>query len=209
MPFFGVLLAILFYEKRRVPLMAVIALCVIFVSIWGVREYDRSLYSCGEYKYYAEYQPMRAFFGDGAFYDKESTFDELEERDMFGMDFYMLKSWMFYDADVFLLSYDRYKELGEIRNPSYVAIAPGDFNNIFSWGYWNIYLPPMIRELEKRGVKNPIRDIVHDNVYLLEDGDRSSLDEFYKEHYHKSLSVDTANVFGNLLLLKYRLSDEK
>ena len=383
MPFFGVLLAILFYEKRRVPLMAVIALCVIFVSIWGVREYDRSLYSSGEYKYYAEYQPMRAFFGDGAFYDKESTFDELEERDMFGMDFYMLKSWMFYDtevfqidslksirkiaqnnlykpnpkrifvkfffsmsnalsrcsgwcwvlcclllmispskktnlypwvslgfiavcvgylllinrlvyhvesgiwlyaitssipfmqkeifttnelflkkekifvfaitllvivftfigisnqdhlkkcsklietpeiskdwadflkyakendADVFLLSYDRYKELGEIRNPSYVAIAPGDFNNIFSWGYWNIYLPPMVRELEKRGIKNPIRDIVHDNVYLLEDGDRSSLDEFYKEHYHKTLSVDTAKVFGNLLLLKYRLSNEK
>ena len=383
MPFFGVLLAILFYEKRRVPLMAVIALCVIFVSIWGVREYNRSLYSSGEYKYYAEYQPMRAFFGDGAFYDKESTFDELEERGMSGLDFYTLKSWMFYDtevfqidslkairkiaqnnlykpnpmrmfvqflfsmsnalmrcsgwcwvlcclllmsssskktnlypwvslgfiatcvgylllinrlvyhvesgiwlyaivtaipfmhkdlfvanefimknekaffcgisflvvafvfvgisnqdslkrhfsliespelskdwvdfleyakendAKVFLLSYNRYKELGDIKNPSYVAIAPGDFNNIFSWGYWNIYLPPMVRELEKRGVKNPIRDIVHDNVYLLEDGNRPSLDDFYKEHYHKSLSVDTAKVFGNLLLLKYRLSDEK
>jgi hypothetical protein len=106
---------------------------------------------------------------------------------------------------VFLLSFDRYKEMGELRNPPYIAIGPGDFDNIFSWGYWNIHLPAMKKELAKRGVENPIRDVVHDNVYVLENNEGSALDVFYEEHYHKSLQVDTVRMFEDLILLKYRL----
>ena len=379
MPFLCFLLTVHFYEKRKISLIAVIVICVTFVSIWGVREHDRSLYSSGDYKYYAAYQPIRAYFGDGAYYDGESTYDELEERGMSGPDYKNLKAWMFYDTDVyqidslkpirnvtqnnlyipnpkrvvvtfffsisnalmrcsgwcwvvfcvllmlssskkaniypwvsfglvavcigyllllnrlvyhvesgiwvyaitsaipfmqkeiltnnelflkkenkylfeiivltavfayigvsnqdglkhhlsiietpemtedwsefldyasnhpddvFLLSYNRYKELGTVKNPAYMAIEPGSWDNIFSWGYWNIHLPGMKYEFEKRGVQNPIRDVVRKNVYVLEDEMGPVLESFYLEHYHDSVVVDTVKTFGKMVLHKYRL----
>lgn len=383
MPYLVLLLLVSWRSHILFTKKSMVALCVIFAAIYGLRTYDRSLYAEGDYKYYADYQPIRSYFGDGAFYDRESTYDELEERGMSGLDFNMLKSWMFYDTEVFrkdrlapikavtqnnlyepnkkrlpvtfllaisnafmrtngwcwallcvllmlskskkaavypwislvfvafslvylllvnrlvyrvesgawlyaivfaipfldssvffmkpltprrneilacfivacsfiftavgimsqehlkkdislidtvktpkdwndflsyakenkdkvfLLSFDRYKVMGELRNPPYVAVGPGDFDNIFSWGYWNIHLPSMKKELAKRGVDNPIRDIVHDNVFLLEDQEGSSLGVFYEEHYHESLLVDTVKVFGDLSLLKYRLPDNE
>lgn len=381
-PFMGLMLAVQFYEKKRLSLAAIVVLCVTFALIWGTKQYDRSLYSDGEYKYYADYQPIRAYFGDGAFYDKESTYDELEERGMSGMDFYLLKAWVFYDTDVFkvdsllpikeiaqnnlykpnpkrmtvmfflsisnalmrcsgwcwvllcvilmmspsrkanfypwvsmsfiavcigylllvnrlvyhvesgvwlyaittvipfmskdcfavnanfmkrekffaagmivlsvifacigisnqsslkkslslietpeipkewsefleytqkhpqdvfLLSFERYKELGSFKNPAYKAIEPGSWSNIFSWGYWNIHLPGMRDEFRKRGVSNPLRDIVRDNVYVMEDKGDPFLDAYYPFHYHESLRVDTVKTFGDLLLFKYRVKGD-
>lgn len=378
-PFFALLLTSLFHGKKRIPLEALVALGVTFTLIWGVKQYDRSLYSTGEYKYYADYQPIRAFFGDGAFYDKESTFDELEERGMSGYDFYDLKTWVFYDTevfqidslipikniaqnnlykpnykrmvvsfflsisnaftrcngwcwaiicvllistsskkanlypwismgiiaicigylllvnrlvyhvesgvwlyaiassipflskeifypytqllknvkisvllvvlltgifafvgisgqdylkkrwllietpelphewrdfldytqkhndDVFLLSFNRYKLLGSFKNPAYKAVEPGSWSNIFSWGYWNIYLPGMQKELRKRGVNNPIRDVIRDNVYVVEDKGDEFLGTFYPFHYAESLYVDTVQTFGEIHLLKYKV----
>jgi hypothetical protein len=110
--------------------------------------------------------------------------------------------------DVFLLSFERYKSLGSFHNPPYLSIEPGSWNNIFSWGYWNIYLPAMVKEFQKRGVTNPVKDIVHDNVYLLENNNQPSLQDFYKRHYHKELDVDTVQSFGDLMLFKYRVVNE-
>ncbi len=382
LPFFALLLLFLSHEKRRFPLIMTVSLCITFSTIWIVKQYDRSLYSEGEYKYYANYQPIRAYFGDGAFYDNESTFDELEEREMSGMDFYQLKGWMFYDTevfqidsllpiknvaqnnlykpnpkrmvatfflsvskalmqcsgwcwvlvcsllmlssskkanlypwasmcliavsigylllvnrlvyhvesgvwlyaivsaipfmnkvnfienrgvlinekilsfgsillvifftyigvsnqeslkrhlslietpeipkewvdflnyaethrnDVFLLSFNRYKELGTFKNPAYRTVEPGSWDNIFSLGYWNIHLPSMKNELKKRDVNNPIRDIVHDNVYVLEDPNGPELNLFYSVHYHKPVTVDTIQKFGELKLFKYRVPED-
>ena len=69
----------------------------------------------------------------------------------------------------------------------------------------------MKRELEKRGVENPLRDIVNDNVFTIETGNSPSYQLFYKIHYHKDLKVDTVQTFGNLMVLKYReeVTDEK
>lgn len=377
LPFFGFLLASRFYENKRIPLMAVVALCVTFALIFGVKQYDHSLYSEGAYKYYADYQPVRAYFGDGAFYDKESTYDELEERKMSGADFYLLKGWVYYDTkvfqidslksiknvaqnnlykpnpkrmvlafflsvsnslmrcsgwcwvllcvflmlsrsrkaflypwvslgfiavcigylllvnrlvyhvesgvwlyaitssipfmskemvsfprkllkkekffligivslalafscigissqatlkknfrlietpeipkewsdflkyaqkhqdDVFMLSFEQYKSLGTFKNPAYKSVAPGSWNNIFSWGYWNIHLPGMQEELRMRNVDNPVRDVVHKNVYVLEDKGNPFVEKFYLKHYHDSLLVDTVQKFGEMTLLKY------
>lgn len=381
LPFFALLLLALFYEKKHIPLIVVVALCVTIVSVWGVKLYDRSLYADGEYKYYADYQPIRSYFVDGAFYDKESTYDELEEREMSGHDFNLLKTWMFYDTEVFqidslsrikdvaqnnlyrpnpermavaffmsisnalmrcsgwcwviicvllmlsssrksniypwmsmgliavcigylllvnrlvyhvesgvwlyavvsaipfmdrnvfdknktiqinekkflfgvillafafacvgvlnqdslkkrfslietpekpkdwiafldyaenhqndafILSFNRYKELGTFKNPAYKAIFPGSWNNIFPWGYWNVHLPGMKNELRKRGIDNPIRDVVRDNVYVLEDQEGPVLELYYATHYHKSVDVDTVQKFGELKLFKYRIKD--
>ena len=379
MPYLILLLVELWLARKQLTKKMLAALCLILFAIYCLQVHDRALYDDGEYRYYADYQPIRAYFGDGAFYDKESTFDELEERGMSGPDFNILKGWMFYDTEVlhkdslesiksvaqnnlykpnlkrlpvafflavsnaftrtagwcwailcallffsksktaniypwvslgiiavsigylllvnrlvyhvesgiwlysiallipfldiseinkgvlwskiektffygiifaavvfamigisnqshlkdqfsvidsvetpkswteflayaknnpenvFLLSFERYKEFGMIRNPPYIAIGPGDFDNIFSLGYWNIHLPAMKQELAKRGVKNPVCDIVHDNVFLLEESNRPSLQSFYREHYHKSVLVDTVKAFGDLLLLKYCL----
>ena len=377
MPYLALFIVLQVFINKTGRKAALITLAICLATLYGLHTFDKTLYSSGDYKYYADYQTVRAYFGDGAYYDRESTYDELQERGMSGADFRLLKNWMFYDtevfakdsllpiidvannnlytpnpkrmptaffmavsreltrsvgwcwaifciflllakskisnlypwvslgiiaisigylllvnrlayhvesgiwlyaitcgiffmpedildsnrliakwnkaapllllalavffayfgiaeqssikkqwhiiehmqipanwqefliyaskhqSDVFLLSFEKYKDLGSFNNPPYIAIEPGSWNNIFSWGYWNIHLPAMKREFKKRGVDNPIHDIVHDNVYLLEDNNKPSLQDFYNRHYHDSLWVDTVKTFGDLMLLQY------
>lgn len=107
--------------------------------------------------------------------------------------------------DVFLLHFEPYKALAAYKDPAYKAAAPGSWGNIVPIGYWNINLPGMKRELEKRGVANPLRDIVKDNVYVVDGGGGIKLDYFYKAHYHKEFAIDTVRKFGYYNLLKYRI----
>ena len=106
--------------------------------------------------------------------------------------------------DVFLLPFSRYKDLARNIGYPYSSIEPGSWNNIFSTGYWNIHLPQMNRELEKRGVANIIKDVWHNNVYVVSDERMLSLTPYYYEHYHEKLHVDTLASFGDIDLLKYR-----
>ena len=376
-PYLAVYIALQTFRYKTGRKAGIITLAICLAILYGLHSFDKALYSNGDYKYYADYQPVRAYFGDGAYYDRESTYDELQERSMSGADFRLLKNWMFYDteafakdsllpiidvannnlytpnpkrmpvaffmavsreltrsvgwcwaifciflllaksrlsnlypwvslgiiacsigylllvnrlayhvesgiwlyaitcgiffmpedildsnrfmakwnkivpmlllalaaffayfgiaeqnsikkqwriiehmqipadwqeflkyannhqSDVFLLSFEKYKDLGSFNNPPYLSIEPGSWNNIFSWGYWNIHLPAMKQEFLKRGIQNPIRDIIHNNVYLLEDNNQPTLKDFYKRHYHDSLWVDTAKTFGDLKLLQY------
>lgn len=123
----------------------------------------------------------------------------------------MSKSWQqFLDyagghsEDAFLLSFEQYKDLGMVKDPAYRAPAPGSWKNIFPIGYWNIHLPAMEKELKARGIENPLRDIVNDNVYLIESGNLPHYQYYYQTHYHKSLTVDTVKAFGDIMLLKYK-----
>lgn len=106
--------------------------------------------------------------------------------------------------DAFLLPFGRYKDFATNINHVYAAVEPGSWNNIYSTGYWNIHLPAMERELNKRGVSNIIKDVWHDNVYVIADEDALSLAPFYHDHYHEQLAIDTVMHFGNINLLKYR-----
>ena len=382
MPLLGVLFLVNIFDHRKINNISVVVLVAVFVAVFAVKTYDRSLYSQGDYKYYAEYQPVRAFFGDGAYYDSESTFDELEEREMSGMDFRFVKGWIFYDTeilsadslrtmagvakrnmfspnwsrmpvafimavstaltrtngwcwalfclllmfipnrkanlypwisllmiaasigylllvnrlayhvetgiwlcavvgtipffekektldisfvekrqnfivfsatliailftclsissqplkqkwniietkeltqewkefvdysqkhldDVFLLSFEHYKQLGTLKGKPYKAVEPGSWQNIFPLGYWNINLPAMKSELTKRGVLNPIKDIVKSNVYVVEDVSNPVFTEYYLRHYHRTLTIDTVANFGKKNLLKYRFEGEE
>ena len=128
----------------------------------------------------------------------------------------MSESWQLFlnyaeqhSDDAFLLSFDQYKALGMVKDPAYRAPAPGSWKNIFPIGYWNIHLPAMKRELNMRGVENPLRDIVNDNVFLLETGNIPAYRSFYEAHYHRTLQVDTVATFGELRLLKYREPEER
>lgn len=105
--------------------------------------------------------------------------------------------------DVFLLPFERYKEFSKKIDQVFTAVEPGSWNNIYSTGYWNMYLPAMERELEKRGVTNLIKDVTKDNVYTISEATGLSLAPFYKTHYHVRLKTDTLMSFGNIKLLKY------
>ena len=107
--------------------------------------------------------------------------------------------------DVFLLHFDPYKALAAYKDPAYRAAAPGSWGNLVPIGYWNINLPGMKRELEKRGVTNPLRDMVKDNVYVVDGGSGIKLDYYYKAHYQKEFAIDTVKKFGHYNLLKYKV----
>lgn len=106
--------------------------------------------------------------------------------------------------DVFLLPFGRYKEYSKKMDYVFSAVEPGSWNNIHSTGYWNMYLPAIERELEKRGVTNLIKDVTKDNVYMISEATALSVAPFYKIHYHTRLKTDTLMNFGNIKLLKYR-----
>ena len=107
--------------------------------------------------------------------------------------------------DVFLLYFNDYKYLATCRNPAYRAVAPRSWGNIIPVGYWNINLPGMKKEMAERGVNNPIRDLINDNVYIVESDTLRKFDRYYQVHYHRSVHRDTVASFGDLQLIKYRL----
>ncbi len=106
--------------------------------------------------------------------------------------------------EVFLLPFERYKEFSKATDFVFSSVVPNSWNNIHSTGYWNMYLPAIERELEKRGVTNLIKDVTKDNVYMISEATALSLAPFYKTHYHMRLKTDTLMSFGNIKLLKYR-----
>lgn len=107
--------------------------------------------------------------------------------------------------DVFMLHFEPYKALAIYKDPAYRAAAPGSWGNIVPIGYWNINLPGMKSELEKRGITNPLRDIVKDNVYVMSGGAGIKLEYYYKAHYQKEFAIDTVRKFGHYNLLKYKV----
>lgn len=373
MPSLGILLGLDFLKNRRIHIQPIIALIVLVAAVGTLKAFDASHYKTDGYEQYAAYQPVRALFGDGAYYDEDGVYDEMCERGMIGRDLRYLSSWYFYDRDVFsidslkpiieivkrnqfvpnyakmpaavidaisdyilrpavwcwafvcilliisyrksvftvpwfslfiiglsylylllvnrvvshvesgiwlyattmlfpfididvfqgkrgnslflagivisivgiflaglglflnkdtkkseldvfdhtpnwplfleyaeshpndvfLLPFDRYKHLAAITGNPYKATPAGSFQNIFSTGYWNIYLPEMERQMNKRGVENMFRDIKNDNVYVLSEETSMSFVPFYADHYHEILAVDTLKSFGDMLLLKY------
>lgn len=110
-------------------------------------------------------------------------------------------------GNVFLLPYGQYKELASETGRPFVATPAGSWQNIYSTGYWNFNLPPIEKEMVKRGVTNMFRDIKSDNVYVMAD-EFISFVPFYEYHYHETLVADTVKTFGNLVLLKYKGAEE-
>ena len=105
--------------------------------------------------------------------------------------------------DVFLLYFNDYKYLATYKDPPYRAAVPGSWGNIIPLGYWNMNLPGMKKEMRIRGMQNPIKDIVRDNVYVLETDTLHRFNQFYRVHYHDSVSIQLVKDFGDLRLVKY------
>lgn len=105
---------------------------------------------------------------------------------------------------IFLLSMNSFMRFSHHRNPPYLAEPLGTYRNTISFGYWTPYLPEIKGNLIDYGISNPIKDVVHDNVIVLNE---PNLADFLQRHYYDSVSVDTLKEIGEMTFLKYRLVD--
>ena len=103
---------------------------------------------------------------------------------------------------MFLLSMNAYMRFSHHKNPPYLAEPVGSYRNTVSLGYWTPYLPEITRTLAEYGVANPMKDVVHDNVVVINEG---GLKDFLQRHYYDSVAVDTLKVIGEMECFKYRL----
>ena len=105
---------------------------------------------------------------------------------------------------MFLLSMNAYMRFSHHKNPPYLAEPIGSYRRTVSFGYWIPYLPEITQALADFGVTNPIKDVVHDNVIVINEG---KLSNFLQRHYYDSVAVDTLKVIGEMEFFKYRLVD--
>ena len=103
---------------------------------------------------------------------------------------------------MFLLSMNAFMRFSHHHNPPYLAEPIGLYRNTISFGYWTPYLPEVKLALNDFDIKNPVKDVVHDNVIVLNE---PLLTDFLKRHYYDSVMVDTLKEIGEMTFLKYRL----
>jgi hypothetical protein len=103
---------------------------------------------------------------------------------------------------IFLLNMKAFMLFSHHRNPPYIASPVGSYRRTISFGYWTPYLPEVIEALTDFGIANPIKDVVHDNVIVLNE---PRLVDFLQRHYYDSVAVDTLASFGYMTFYKYRL----
>ena len=103
---------------------------------------------------------------------------------------------------MFLLSMNAYMRFSHHKNPPYLAEPIGSYRRTVSFGYWTPYLPEITQTLAEFGITNPIKDVVHDNVIVINEG---TLANFLQRHYYDSVTVDTLKVIGEMEFFKYRL----
>lgn len=103
---------------------------------------------------------------------------------------------------MFLLSMNAYMRFSHHKNPPYLAEPIGSYRRTISLGYWTPYLPEITQTLAEFGITNPIKDVVHDNVIVINEG---RLTDFLQRHYYDSVAVDTLKEIGEMTFFKYRL----
>ena len=103
---------------------------------------------------------------------------------------------------MFLLSMNAYMRFSHHKNPPYLAEPIGSYRRTVSFGYWTPYLPEITQALAEFGVTNPMKDVVHDNVIVINEG---RLADFLQRHYYDSVAVDTLKEIGEMTFFKYRL----
>ena len=103
---------------------------------------------------------------------------------------------------MFLLSMDAFMRFSHHRNPPFLAEPIGQYRRTVSFGYWTPYLPEVTKALKDFGIDNPIKDVVHDNVIVLNE---PNLVDFLQRHYYDSVTVDTLKNIGEMTFMKYRL----
>lgn len=104
---------------------------------------------------------------------------------------------------MFLLSMNAFMRFSHHRNPPYMASPTGSYRNTVSFGYWTPYLPEITETLKDYGITNPIKDVVHDNVIVLNE---PNLVDFLQRHYYDNVVIDSINAIGEMTFYKYRFA---
>jgi len=84
----------------------------------------------------------------------------------------------------------------------YIAEAPGSWSRLVSFGYWTPYFPDVETSLRKRGITNPMRDVVKENVFVV---DEPSLEDFLEHHHYDKVKKDSIRDFKNFVVYKYSI----
>ncbi len=106
------------------------------------------------------------------------------------------------DSTVFFMKMNSYMRLSRKRNPPYLAEPKGSWDRIYSFGFWTPYFPDVEKSFRRRGVSNPIKDVILDNVFVI---DEPLLADFLERHYYEKVQVDTVRNFGGMVVYKYSL----
>jgi hypothetical protein len=113
------------------------------------------------------------------------------------------------DSVLFVSPMYTYMEFAEHRLPPYLNEPMGSWQRIVPSGYWTPYYPDVETAFRKRGMKNPMKDVVNENVYFVSDVRRgTSLVDFLQEHHFDSVQVDTVKRFADVSVLKYSVVKE-
>ena len=112
----------------------------------------------------------------------------------------------------FVMNFGQYKALGEyLKIPSYKALGPAGLSNIFPLGYWNAYLPGMLRQQEHYNLQNPLKDFINPNVYMVESEKNMFLTAktFYETNYKSQLNSEIVKKFGDIKVVKYTVKENE
>ena len=103
---------------------------------------------------------------------------------------------------MFLLSMNAFMRFSHHRNPPYLATPTRIYRNTVSFGYWTPYLPEVTAALKDYGISNPIKDVIRDNVIVL---NKPDLIDFLQRHYYDNVTVDTLKSIGDMTFFKYHI----
>jgi hypothetical protein len=106
------------------------------------------------------------------------------------------------DSTLFIISPSMGMSLSINKTPPYLSEMFGGQNRFVPEGGWTMYFPSMEREFRKRGMENPLRDVINDNVLVVGD---PKLSNFLTNHYYDSVIVDTIRDFNGIGVYKYSL----
>lgn len=109
------------------------------------------------------------------------------------------------DSSVFVMSMNSYMSLSRQKQPPYLAEPQGSWERIVSFGFWTPYFPDVEKALYKRGVTNPMKDVVLDNVFVV---DEPSLVDFLEQYHYDKVQIDTVRNFNGLVVYKYFLAND-
>lgn len=109
------------------------------------------------------------------------------------------------DSTVFVMSMNSYMSLSRQKQPPYLAEPQGSWERIVSFGFWTPYFPDVEKALYKRGVTNPMKDVVLDNVFVV---DEPSLVDFLEQYHYDKVQIDTVRNFNGLVVYKYFLAND-
>ena len=110
------------------------------------------------------------------------------------------------DSVMFVVPMDTYMDLTEHRLPPYLNEPMGSWQRIIPSGYWTPYYPDVEKSFRKRGMTNPLKDLVKENVFYVSDIKLGlSLVDFLEKHHYSKVKIDIVKKFEDVSVLKYSL----